>query len=451
MEFDRRPLAALSVGWFMVIVDSTIVNVALPSLGRDLHASVSGLQWVLDAYTVTFAGLLLSAGWLGDRLGSRAVFQWGLGVFGLASAGCALSPSLGVLVAARVVQGCSAAALVPASLALVQSTYHERDQRARAVAIWAMVGGVAGGLGPLAGGVLTGLFGWRAMFWVNVPTAALGLWLVARRVPGTDRDGVPRPPLDVPGQLAGAVALLAATAGVVEAGRVGWAARHVWLLLAAAALAAVALVVIERRSRHPLLSADLLADRSLSAALGVGFAINFAYYGSLFVLALYLERAYRFSPLATGAALVPQTAATVLGTWVGGQLNRRHGPRRPMLIGLPIGAAGLATIGLLSSGAPYPALLLPMFAAGMGISFSMVAATSAVVEGAPAGQAGIASGALNASRQVGGALGIALLGTLVAASQGTTTGWRTAFLTGALAYLVGLACATLVSAGHQAR
>src|SRR4051812_44388054 len=237
--FDRRPLAALSIGWFMVIVDSTIVNVALPSLGRDLPASVTGLRWVLDAYVVTFAGLLLSAGWLGDRLGSRAVFQAGLAVFGVASAGCALAPSLAVLIAARVAQGTGAAMLVPASLALVQATYRDRDTRARAVAIWAMVGATAGALGPLAGGVLTGAFGWRAMFWVNVPVAALGWWLVARFVaaqpPGVDAPppGVAgsRPPLDVPGQVTGAVALLAVTAGVVEAGRAGWTAPDVVVLL----------------------------------------------------------------------------------------------------------------------------------------------------------------------------------------------------------------------------
>jgi DHA2 family methylenomycin A resistance protein-like MFS transporter len=439
--FDRRPLSALSVGWFMVIVDSTIINVALPGIGRDLHAPVNALQWVVDAYIVTFAGLLLSAGWLGDRIGARRAFLSGLALFGLASVGCALAPSLAVLVVARVVQGLGAAMVVPASLALVQATYESGDTRARAVTIWALVGGVAGGLGPLLGGVLTSAFGWRAMFWINIPVALGGLWLVRRFVHAeTAEPSADRPPLDVAGQLTGAVALLSVTAAVVESGHLGWTSSLSITLYLVSLVAIAALVLIEVRGRHPMLSPALFADRSLTGSVGVGLFINLAYYGSLFVLALHLQRTYHFGPLATGLALMPQTVATVLGTWIGGKINRKSGRRAPMLVGLPAGIAGLVLVALLStSGVPYWVLVVPMGLIGLGISFSMVAATTAVVEAAPPGQAGLASGVLNAARQVGSALGVALLGALLAQDA------RLSLLVGAAAYAGALICAAFVS------
>jgi DHA2 family methylenomycin A resistance protein-like MFS transporter len=428
----------------MVIVDSTIINVALPGIGRDLSAPLSSLQWVVDAYVVTFAGLLLTAGWLGDRIGSRKAFLAGLALFGLASVGCALAPGLAVLIVARIVQGVGAAMVVPASLALVQATYTERDSRARAVTIWALVGGVAGGLGPLLGGVLTGAFNWRAMFWINIPFALAGLWLVRRYIAAeTDAARENRPPLDIAGQFIGAVALLAITAAVVESGRLGWTSTLPLTLYAVSLAAITTLIGIESHARHPLLSPVLFADRSLVGSLGVGLFINLAYYGSLFALALHLQRTYHFGSLATGLALVPQTAATIIGTWFGGNLNRRYGPRRPMQVGLPAGIAGLVTVGLPSTHVPYPVLILPMAASGLGISFSMVAATTAVVEAAPSGQAGIASGVLNAARQVGGALGVALLGALLIHSA------RLSLLVGAAAYGAALLCSFIVRPGKQ--
>ena len=204
-------------------------------------------------------------------------------------------------------------------------------------------------------------------------------------------------------------------------------------------VAIAALVLVEVRGRHPMLSPALFADRSLTGSVGVGLFINLAYYGSLFVLALHLQRTYHFGPLATGLALMPQTVATVLGTWVGGKINRRSGRRAPMLVGLPAGIAGLVLVGLLSTGGvPYWVLVVPMGLIGLGISFSMVAATTAVVEAAPPGQAGLASGVLNAARQVGSALGVALLGALLA------QGARLSLLVGAAAYAGALACAFLV-------
>jgi DHA2 family methylenomycin A resistance protein-like MFS transporter len=447
---DRWTLATLCLGWFMVIVDATIVNVALPTLARELPASITDLQWVVDGYTVTFAGLLLSGGVLSDRFGARRVYAAGLVLFCVASAACALAPGLATLVTARVVQGVGAALLVPACLALIQAAYHDRDTRSWAIGIWGTVGGLAGGSGPLLGGLLTDVFGWRALFWVNVPLGVLTLLLTRRYVAAGGR---PEPTaegrggLDLTGQAAGGLALLGLTAGAVEAGRAGWTAPLPLALLAVGVVGAITFVQVERRVRHPMLPLAIFSHRELSAATAIGFAMNFSFYGLLFVEAIELERRYGFSPLQTGLALLPQTGVIAIGSWLGGRVTTKRGARTPMAVGMAVGAAGFLGLCVIGTHTPYAELVVPMIAAGFGISFCMPAATSAVVEAAPPGRAGIASGALNASRQVGGALGIALLGAFIASRSGGSslghvlTGARAAMLVAAGAYLVGLVLA----------
>jgi DHA2 family methylenomycin A resistance protein-like MFS transporter len=438
-------LTSLCLGWFVVIVDATIVNVALPEMGRHLHASVSDLQWVLDGYTVVFAGLLLSGGWLSDRFGARRVFAWGLAVFGAASAGCALAPGLGALIATRVVQGAGAALLVPGCLNLIQTHYRDPVARARAIGVWGTVGGLAGGSGPLLGGVLTATLGWRALFWVNVPVAALALFLTRRYVPAGDRSGAHRLGFDVTGQLTGAAALLGLTAAVVEAGRVGWLRPLPITLLVGGTGATLAFLLAQRYARHPMLPYTLFASRQLSIATIVGFLMNFAFYGMLFVETIVLARRYGFGALGTGLALLPQTATIALGSWCGGRVTARTGPRLPMAVGMASGTLGFFLLTLAGSAVPYGVLVPGMVAAGFGISFCMPAATFAVVDAAPAGRGGTAAGVLNASRQVGGALGIALLGSFVAggsAAGSGGTGWvwgaRVAAVVAGCTYLTGL-------------
>ncbi len=443
---DVRPLTALCLGWFIVIVDATIVNVALPSMAGDLRASVSGLQWVLDGYTVTFAGLLLAGGSAADRWGARRVFDTGLAVFAAASIGCAVAPGLVALITARVVQGVGAALLVPACLALIQATYPDRLSRARAIGIWGTVGGVAGGSGPLLGGVLTEAFGWRALFWVNVPIAVLTLWLTGRYVHAGDppADDRARRGYDLPGQLTGGIALVGVTAGVVEGGRNGWVTPVPLALIAVGIAAAATFVAIERRRADPMLPLSIFDNREMVGATAVGFIMNFSFYGLLFVEAIALERRYAFSPLLTGLALLPQTGVIAVGSWFGGVATGRIGPRVPMMVGMAVGAAGFFGLTVIGPQTPYVAIVVPMAAAGFGISFCMPAATSAVVEAAPESRAGIASGVLNASRQVGGALGIALLGSFIAAAQGlgpTLSGARLAMIVAGAAYVIGLVLA----------
>jgi DHA2 family methylenomycin A resistance protein-like MFS transporter len=448
----RWTLAALCLGWAVVIIDATIVNVALPTLARELPASITDLQWVVDGYTVTFAGLLLSGGVLADRFGARRMYCGGLVVFCAASAGCALAPDLTVLITARVVQGAGAALLVPACLALIQASYADRDTRSWAIGIWGTVGGVAGASGPLIGGLLTDAFGWRALFWVNVPVGLVTLFLTRRHVSAGGRPAVLADPaglggLDLPGQVAGGLALLGLTGWAVEAGRTGWTGALPLTLLAVGVVAAIAFVSIERRTGHPMLPLSIFRHRELSAATAIGFVMNFSFYGLLFVEAIVLERRYGFSPLLTGLALLPQTGIVAFGSWLGGRTATRIGARTPMAVGMAVGAAGFLGLCVVGPQTPYLALVVPMLAAGFGISFCMPAATGAVVEAAPPGRAGIASGTLNASRQVGGALGIAVLGAFIAAAGGgraldhVISGARAAMVIAAGAYLVGLALA----------
>lgn len=448
-RFEKLPLISLCFGWFMVMVDATIVNVALPKLGHEFGASVGGLQWVVDGYVVAFAALLLSAGWLGDRLGGRIVFQGGLALFVVASLACALSPSLFVLIVARIIQGVGAAALVPSSLSLVQASYSDQRVRARAIGVWAMVGGVATGCGPLLGGILAGTLGWRWLFGVNIPIGIVGLFMVWRfvtvgREPAKSARGWG---FDYWGQLTAVVALVALTAALVRAGQGGVSSPGVILLLVAFVVGAVGFVLTERRVKNPMLPLALFRSRAVSAATTVGLLMNLGFYGQLFVLTLYLQQVRHYSALLTGLALLPQTGVIALGSWLGGQLTSRVGPRIPMLIGLSIGAVGFFTLTVIHQGISYAAIVAPIAAAGFGISFTMPAATSAVVEGVPADRSGIASGSLNASRQVGGAIGIALLGAFIGGGAAHfVSGFRVALLIAGSAYVIGVLVAWCVPA-----
>jgi MFS transporter, DHA2 family, methylenomycin A resistance protein len=357
-----------------------------------------------------------------------------------------VSPRLATLITARVVQGVGAALLVPTCLALIQATYPDRLTRARAIGNWGTVGGVAGGSGPLLGGVLTEAFGWRALFWVNVPIAVLTLWLTRLYVRAGDppADDRARRGFDRPGQVTGGIALVGVTAGVVEGGRNGWFTPVPIALIAIGIGAAAAFVAIERRRAEPMVPLSIFDNREMIGATAVGFVMNFSFYGLLFVEAIVLERRYAFSPWVTGLAPLPQTGVIAVGSWFGGIVTGRIGPRVPMMVGMAVGAAGFFGLTVIGPETPYLAIVAPMAAAGFGISFCMPAATSAVVEAAPERRAGIASGVLNASRQIGGALGIALLGSFIAAAHGlgaTLSGARMAMIVAGAAYVIGLALA----------
>ena len=429
-------LVAICVAYFMVILDTTVVNVALPSLGRGLHTTTTGLEWVVDAYSLVFAALLLSAGVLSDRRGAKGVFQAGIACFTAASAACGLAPSTVLLVAARAVQGLGAALAVPASLALIQAAYPSVAGRRRAFGIWGGVAGIAAGAGPVVGGALVAGLGWRSVFFVNLPIGAAGLLLGARHLPRP----APRPHgADPAGQVAAVCCLGALTAALVEAGSLGWGAPLVAACLAVSTAAGVAFVAVERRAAAPMLPLSLLASAGFSGASAVGALINLGFYGELFVLTLYLQVHLHLGALVAGVALLPQMTMATVGSTLSGSVTARCGPRPVMLAGLTLGAAGLAALaGLGAAGGhpPYVLLVAPLVATGFGMASTMPAATAAVMEAAPDARGGLASGTLNAARQTGGVIGVALLGTLV--SGGTfTTGMRTAMAVAAAAFTLG--------------
>ena len=394
----------------------------------------------MDAYSLVFAAMLLSAGALGDRRGAKTVFGAGIALFALASLACGVAPSTGALIAARAVQGLGAALAVPSSLALLQAAYPERAARRRAFGIWGGVAGIAAGAGPVVGGALVSGLGWRSVFFLNVPIGAAGLALAVRVLPAPP----PRPHgVDPIGQAAGIAALGGLALALIEAGRAGWASPVVAGGFAAFVVAGGAFVLVEGRVRAPMLPLGLFSSATFSAATVVGLLINLGFYGDLFVMSLYLQTLRGFTPLLAGIALVPEAAMAIVGSTASGRVMARTGPRLPMLCGLCVGGAGL--LGLVAVGAhtSYDVLVVPFMAAGLGMSFTMPAATAAVMEAAPPERGGLASGTLNAARQVGGVIGVALLGSLVAHRASFVPGLRVGMAIAGSAFLLGAALTAL--------
>ncbi len=428
-------LVAICLAYFMVILDNTIVNVALPALHTDLGASVTGLQWVVDGYLLMLAAGLLTGGALADRFGARLVFQVGLGVFVLASLGCGLAPNTIVLVIARLVQGVGAALSVPASLAVLRAAFPDSSARARAIGVWGGIAGLAAATGPILGGVLVSAVSWRLVFFVNVPIGAAAMWLTAIHVPAPE--GRPSR-LDPAAQVIGVLALAALAFGLIQGGHNGLTAPVIGAS-ALFVLATVAFVLVERRVDSPMLPLELFSSAEFSGGSVVGLLINLGFYGELFVLNLYFQQVLHFSAILCGLALLPQMAVVAAGSALSGRFTARTGgPRATMLIGLVVGGAGLLGLMLARPSGGYALLVAPLVAAGFGMSFTMPAATTAVVEAAPEGRAGLASGVINAARQVGGVVGIALLGELVSgAGAAFVSGLRVAMVLAGAAFLLG--------------
>lgn len=412
---SRRPFALLgiSLGYFMVLLDTTVLSVAEPDLARSLHSSMAGLQWAVTGYTVAFGALLLSAGALADRYGAHRVFRLGVVAFGVGSLLSAYAPALWVLVPLRAVLGVAAAACVPASMAMITRLYAEPARRARAVSTWAAISGAAVAVGPLVGGVLVEVYGWRAVFLVNVPIAALVLMLTAGPAvhcpTGTRR-------IDWPAQLAVAAGLALLTDTLIAAGARAW--THTACSAAATGVAAIVAVLLERRSAAPVLNRALLAARQVRAGLVAGAAVNFALTGGLFILPLLFQQERHLSPAATGLAFLPLTLPFALNPPITGRIVARFGPRPPILLGLTLLAAGGVVLGAAAfTGAGYGWLAIGLLLTGFGVSYALPALVSAVVNAAPAGTGGTAGGLLNAVRQTGATLGVATMGAC------TGSGW----------------------------
>jgi len=410
---ERRPgvvLLGIALGYFMVLLDTTVLSVAEPDLARSLGSSTAGLQWAVTGYTVTFGALLLSAGAAADRYGAHRLFRGGVAVFGAASLVSACAPDLWTLVVLRAVLGAAAAACVPSSMALITRLYPDPARRARAVAVWAAVSGAALATGPLGGGLLVSLAGWRAVFLVNVPLAVLVLLVVggpAVACPAGDRR------IDWPPQLAACAALALCTDALIALGARAW--QHAATSAGATVAAAAAFALLERRSGAPVLARPVLRAPGMGRMLAAGAAVGLALTGILFALPLLLQQRYGYGAVATGAAFLPMTVPTAVNpVLLTGRIVARHGPRGPILAGLLLLAAGGGVISAaLWRTAPYPVLGAGLLAAGFGVSLALPSLTTAVITLAPPGTAGSAGGLLNATRQVGATLGVAALGTFI--------------------------------------
>ncbi len=418
----------------MVILDTTIVNVALPAVGAGLHSTVTGLQWVVDGYTLVFAALLLASGSACDRLGGRRVFVVGLATFTSGSALCAIAPSITLLVGARLVQGVGAAMLLPASLAVLASSFPDPRAKARAIGTWAAVGGAAMAVGPVAGGALVDIAGWRSIFVVNLPTGAFALLMACRYLAETPRRAGR---FDLLGQALAAAALAFVTLALVEAGSLGWTSPIVLVAGGAGLGVGASFGLRESRTKDPMLPGRLLSSPNFSASNLVGLVLNFGIYGQLFILSLYFQQSRGYSPLATGLALLPFALMTVVGPIGVGRLTARVGPRRPMIVGQLFAAAGSAVLATAGAHSVYVGLLGGLVALGIGMAFTMPSMTAAVVQSAPGELAGVASGVLNTARQVGGAIGVALLGSLVADRHQFVRGMHVGLVIVACAFAAG--------------
>jgi DHA2 family methylenomycin A resistance protein-like MFS transporter len=427
------PLLAVCCGYFMVILDVTIVNVAAPAIGRELATSLTDLQWIVDGYSVTFAGLLLLGGALGDRWGNRRAFCLGVGVFIGASVGCVLAGDAIWLTVFRLVEGAGAALLVPGSLALLQQVYPTQAARARAFGLWGAIAGVAATAGPLVGGVLTSTVGWRWVFVINVPVGLICLGSTLATVGRSPRD--PGRVIDPLGAAAVVVTVAALIAALNEVGRQGIRGPVVIAGVLVAALAAGVLILRERYGSHPPLPRPMLGSRPLMGGTAIGLLFNFGFYGMIFAASVYFQQHEGLSAALTGLALLPAVAVTMVASTLSGRLSARFPHRRLMLVGLLTASLGLTLWAVVGNAASYAVLVVAMVACGFGTSFTLTGATSTVMGAAPTGYSGTASATLNTARQTGSAAGVAIAGSLVA-TAGLPAGVTTFMAVGAAGYLL---------------
>jgi EmrB/QacA subfamily drug resistance transporter len=404
----RWLLAVAVLGSGITFLDGTVVNVALPDIGRDLDAGTSALQWVLNGYLLTLASLILLGGALGDRYGRRRVFVIGIALFTVASGLCAAAPNAGLLVAARLLQGVGGALLTPGSLALIEASFRPAD-RARAIGAWSGLGGVATALGPLLGGYLIGAVSWRAIFLINLPLGIFVAVMALRHAPETMDVEAAGGKLDLRGSVLAALGLAGSTYALIEAPDKGLGGA----VLAAAVIGVAALILFfvnERRSANPMLPLGIFSSRQFSAANGVTFVVYAALGGFFFLLVAFLQISLDYTPIEAGSASLPVTALMLVFSARAGALAQRIGPRLPLTLGPLVIAVGLLWISMVEPGDSYlTAILPPILVFGAGLTLVVAPVTATVLAAAPARNSGIASGVNNAVARVASLLAVAVL------------------------------------------
>jgi EmrB/QacA subfamily drug resistance transporter len=405
-------LAAVAFGLFMIMLDNTVVNVALPSIQRDFQTDLSELEWVVNGYALTFGVLMLTGGKLADLLGRRRMFIAGLAIFTIASLACGLATSEEFLIGARVVQGIGSALMNPATLSIIIATFPPR-QRGMAIGIWAGVSALALAIGPLLGGLITEHIHWSWVFFINIPVGILAI-VVARIVIAESRDTSAHQRLDLPGLIVSAVALFALTYGLIEANQHGWTSPLILTLFAIAAVGLVGFVLLEQRQRVPMLDLSLFKNPTFAGANAVMLLVGLAMFGIFLFVTLYMQNVLGYSPVQAGAAFLPMTILIVIFAPIAGKLSDRVGSRWLMCGGLLLISLSLLLDTRFDASSNFWDILPPLVVGGIGMGFAMTPTTAAAMGSVPVDKAGVGSAVLNSMRQVGGSLGIAVLGAIIA-------------------------------------
>jgi EmrB/QacA subfamily drug resistance transporter len=425
-------LAAVSFGLFMIMLDNTIVNVALPSIQGALHLKISELEWVVTGYALTFGALMLTGGKLADLFGRRLIFVVGLAIFTLSSLACGLAGGASMLIGARVVQGIGAALMNPATLSIITVTFPPR-LRGTAIGIWAGISALALAIGPLVGGVIAEQISWNWIFYINVPVGVLAI-VAAFAFIDESRDTSQDQRPDVPGLLTSALGLFALSYGLIEASNYGWTSGRIVASFAIAVVSLVAFVLLEMHQRAPMLDLSLFKNRGFAGANTVMLLVGLAMFGVFFYVSLYVQQVLGYSPIQAGASFLPWTVLIILLAPLAGRFSDRVGPRPFVTAGMVVLAVTLFLFSRMGVHESFWSLLPAMLLGGVGMSMAMAPTTAAAMSSVRPEKAGVGSAVLNSMRQVGGSLGIAIMGSIVAnaVSSGLASGESrpVAFLTG---------------------
>jgi EmrB/QacA subfamily drug resistance transporter len=404
-------LGVLCLSLLIIVMDNTILNVAIPSLIRDLGASNSQIQWIVDSYVLVFAGLLLTTGSLSDRFGRKGALQLGIVLFGIGSAAAALSTTATQLILTRAFMGIGGALIMPSTLSILTNVFRDPRERGRAIAVWAGFSGVGVAIGPMTGGFLLEHFSWHSVFWVNIPIGVLALALGAVFVP-TSRD--PRASrLDPLGAVLSIVGLASLLFGIIEGPAKGWSHGSVVGAFVVAALALVSFVLWELHSAHPMLDMSVFRNPRFSAGSGTITMVFFALFGSLFLMTQYWQLVHGYSPLEAGIRLLPHAATMMIVAPMSARLVERAGTKRIVLLGLGLITTGLLLLSTIQPDSPYPVVISFFVVMASGMGMTMAPATEAVMGALPRAKAGVGSAINDTTRQVGGALGVAIIGSIV--------------------------------------
>jgi len=453
-------LAAVSLGLFMIMLDNTVVNVALVSMRRSLHLSLADLEWVVTGYALTFAAFMLTGGKLADLFGRRTIFVAGLVVFTASSLACGLAGGADVLIGARVVQGLGAAMMNPATLSIITVTFPPR-QRGTAIGIWAGVSALALAIGPLLGGLIAENINWNWIFFINVPVGVIGV-VGALLLIDESRDTSHEQRPDVPGLVASTLGLFALSYALIEANTYGWSSGRIVAAFAIAAVSLVSFVMLERHQRLPMLDLSLFKNRGFAGANSVMLLVGLAMFGVFFYVSLYVQQVLGYSPTQAGAAFLPWTVLIILLAPQAGRLSDRIGPRPLVTFGMVVLTGSLILFARMGSHESFWGLLPAMLLGGVAMASAMAPTTAAAMHSVPPDKAGVGSAVLNSMRQVGGSLGIAIMGAIIAGSGAATEavsghpnpvtflhGFHHALVTAAAITLTGAVIAALTLSGRR--